>query len=434
MLNRYMVLLSGSECRTETVWNCARGPGHSGATIGNVLINTGAGALKAEIDGSLVRARGVRYATADRFCEPQPYTWDGVLDATQRGPACPQPPSSLAAVVGNSVDGLTFDEHCQVLTVTAPADATDLPVMVWFHGGAYVTGSGESTKYDAGTLAAEGVVVVSVSYRLGVFGYLSGNLGLLDQLVALRWVRDNISAFGGDPANVTAFGQSAGADSVYALMFASDEGLFHRAILQSAPLGARSGERAEMTAALRELITVDATATASAEEVLAVQKDAQTMASTRFMPAGGMPFAPVFGEAPLPVEPDLSGVAGRVQLLVGHTQDDGSPYVADQPEAWEIVTELVFAGPARQFAADWTTAGGQAATYNFRWSAPGAPLGSCHCMELPFLFDIAAWTGAGMLAGQQPDPSLARTMRKTWADFARNGIDALPSRSLEFGG
>jgi para-nitrobenzyl esterase len=120
-------------------------------------------------------------------------------------------------------------------------------------------------------------------------------------------------------------------------------------------------------------------------------------------------------------------------LLVGHTADDGSPYVADQPEAWEIVTELVFAGPARQLAADWTTAGGQAATYNFRFSPEGAPLGACHCMELPFLFDPAGWAGAGMLAGREPDPELSRLMRRTWADFARNGLDALPSRSLEFG-
>ncbi|MFI6097842.1 carboxylesterase family protein [Lentzea sp. NPDC051213] len=390
-----------------------------------MLINTAAGALKADVSDGLVRARGVRYATAARFAEPSPHVWDGVHDATQRGPACPQPPSALAALVGNSVQGLSFDEHCQVLSVTAPVDASGLPVMVWFHGGAYVTGSGESTKYDAGLLAAEGVVVVSVSYRLGIFGYLQDNLGLLDQLVALRWVRDNITAFGGDPANVTAFGQSAGADSVYALMFASDEALFHRAILQSAPLGARGPERAEMTAALREFVSVDAST--PVDEVLAVQNGVPAV-TARFAPAGGMPFGPVLGEI------DLATAAPRVELLVGHTADDGSPYVADQPDAWEVVTELVFAGPARQLAADWTAAGGQAATFNFKWAAPGAPLGACHCMELPFLFDPAGWTGAGMLAGQEPDPVLAKTMRSTWADFARNGMDALPSRTLEFGG
>lgn len=431
MPNRDMVLPTGLRRRIETLWNWLRGPDHPGATIGDVLINTVAGALKAEVDANLVRARGVRYATAARFAAPEPFTWEGVLDATQRGPACPQPPSSLASLVGNSVEGLTFDEHCQVLTVTAPVEAAGLPVMVWFHGGGYATGSGESSKYDAAPLVSEGVVVVSVSYRLGILGYLNGNLGLLDQLVALRWVRDNIAAFGGDPANVTAFGQSAGADSVYALMLADDQDLFHRAILQSAPLGARTADRAAMTAALREFVGTRPAAV-SVEELLAIQKDATTMTGARFSPAGGMPFGPVFGEAPLPLE---AHVASRVELLVGHTQDDGSPYVAEHPEAWAIATELVFAGPARQLAADWTTAGGQAATYNFRWTPEGAPLGACHCMELPFLLGTPdAWAGAGMLAGHQPDPELARTMRRIWTGFARNGIDTLPSRSLEFGG
>ncbi|WP_232836759.1 carboxylesterase family protein [Lentzea terrae] len=373
----------------------------------------------------LITTRGVRYAKASRFAEPVPCAWDGVLGTTERGPACPQPPSALVHVVGNSVEGLTFDENCQVLSVTAPADASGLPVLVWFHGGAYVTGSGESRKYDAALLASLGVVVVSVSYRLGVFGYLTGNLGLLDQLVALRWVRDNIAAFGGDPANVTAFGQSAGADSVYALMLTDTEGLFHRAIMQSPPLGARSPERPEMTAALREFVSVDEST--SVEDVLEVQKDAMSMAAARFMPSGGMPFAPELGSV------DLAAAAGRFELLIGHTADDGSPYVADQPEAWGVVTELVFAGPARQLATDWTTAGGQAATYNFKWRPAGAPLGACHCVELPFLFDPDGWKGAGMLAGQEPDPALARTVREIWAGFARNGMDALPSRSLEFG-
>jgi para-nitrobenzyl esterase len=399
-----MVLPRAVPRRIETLWNWLRAH-----TIESVLITT----------------RGIRYATASRFTEPVPHPWDGVLGTTRRGPACPQPPSSLAHVVGNSVEGLTFDENCHVLSVTAPADASGLPVMVWFHGGAYVTGSGESAKYDASLLASEGVVVVSVSYRLGIFGYLHDNLGLLDQLVALRWVRDNIAAFGGDPANVTAFGQSAGADSVYALMLASDEPLFHRAILQSAPLGARGPERAEMTAALREFVSVDAGT--PVEDVLEVQKDAMSMAAARFMPSGGMPFGPELGSV------DLAAAARRVELLIGHTADDGSPYVADQPDVWAVVTELVFAGPARQFAEDWIKAGGQAATYNFKHSPPGAPLGACHCMELPFLFDPEGWSGAGMLAGQEPDPALAKTVRGVWADFARNGLDALPSRSLEFG-
>ncbi|MEV6238084.1 carboxylesterase family protein [Lentzea sp. NPDC051838] len=372
----------------------------------------------------LINTRGIRYAKASRFEAPTPVEWDGVRGSSQRGPACPQPPSGLLPVVGDSTVGLTFDENCHVLSVTAPEDAAGLPVMVWFHGGAYVTGSGESVKYDADLLAAEGVVVVSVSYRVGVFGYLRDNLGLQDQFVALRWVRDNIASFGGDPSNVTAFGQSAGADSVYALMLGDTENLFHRAILQSAPLGARGGDRAEMTAALRDFIDVDTST--SVDEVLAVQKDAMAMAAARFSPSGGMPFAPVLDSV------DLSAAASRVELLIGHTADDGSPYVPSR-EYWEAATELIFAGPARQLAEDWTAAGGQVATYNFKWKPSDAPWGACHCMELPFLFDAPGWEGAGMLAGQEPDADLAKTMRSLWTGFARNGLDALPSRSLEFG-
>ncbi len=383
-------------------------------TIADVLITT---------DG-LVRARGIRYATASRFEKPEPVAWDGSADATRRGPACPQPPSSLAALVGNSVAGLSFDEHCQVLSVTAPAGASGLPVMVWFHGGAYLTGSGESTKYDASLLASEGVVVVSASYRLGVFGYLRDNLGLLDQFAALRWVRDNITAFGGDPSNVTAFGQSAGADSVFALMLTDTEGLFHRAIMQSAPLGTRGPERAQLTDALRESVSVDAST--PVDEVLAAQQSAVAEVRPRFQPSGSMPFAPVLDGG------GIGAAASRVELLIGHTADDGSPYVPSR-EHWEVVTELIFAAPARELAEDWTAAGGQVATYNFAWSPEGAPLGACHCMELPFVFDPAGWAGAGMLAGQEPDPGLARTVRSVWAGFARNGMDALPSRSLEFG-
>ena len=128
--------------------------------------------------------------------------------------------------------------------------------MVWLHGGAYVSGGGEAQRYDADELARRGrVVVVRVSYRLGVFGYLSpsgvDNLGLRDQILALRWVHDNIGAFGGDPDRVTVFGQSAGADSVLSLMLCGQStGLFQRAIMQSAPLGVREGRDA-MTAAMR---------------------------------------------------------------------------------------------------------------------------------------------------------------------------------------
>jgi para-nitrobenzyl esterase len=131
--------------------------------------------LLAEDDSALLRARGIRYGRADRFSAPHPIPpWSGVLDTTARGPACPQLPSRLEWVTGPVVDRLAMSEDCQVLSVTAPSDAIGLPVMVWFHGGAYVSGGGEAPKYDADDLARRGrVVVVRVTYRLGVLGYLS---------------------------------------------------------------------------------------------------------------------------------------------------------------------------------------------------------------------------------------------------------------------
>ncbi|GAB5901224.1 carboxylesterase family protein [Mycolicibacterium mageritense] len=214
-------------------------------------------------DTGLIVARGIPYGVAPRFGAATPFpAWRGRRDATRRGPICPQAPSRLSWLVGDIAEGMTSDEQCLVLSVTAPSDADGLPVMVWFHGGAYMAGTGEAEVYDADALVEEGrVIVVSVSYRIGVFGYLSPegvgdtNLGLRDQLLALTWVRDNIHAFGGDPHRVTAFGQSAGADSVWALMLSpAADGLFHRAILQSAPLGVRT-DRAPMTAAMRERLT-----------------------------------------------------------------------------------------------------------------------------------------------------------------------------------
>lgn len=174
----------------------------------------------------MLHARGIRYARAARFAAPQPIApWSDILEATGRGPVCPQLPSRLEWVTGPVVDGLAMSEDCQVISVTAPSDAHGLPVMVWFHGGAYLSGGGEAPKYDADELARRGrVVVVRVSYRLGVLGYLSpsgvDNLGLRDQICALQWVHDNIGTFGGDPDRVTIFGQSAGADSVFSLMLA----------------------------------------------------------------------------------------------------------------------------------------------------------------------------------------------------------------------
>ena len=156
----------------------------------------GCGPLLVDDDGILVKAHAIPYATAERFAAPVPAPrHSDVRDATRRGPVCPQLPSRLDFVNGPVVDGLASSEQCQVLSVTAPCDAQGFPVMVWFHGGAYMSGSGEGIISDPDALVREGrVVVVTVSYRLGIFGYLNPhadgeeNLGLRDQItgVAVR--------------------------------------------------------------------------------------------------------------------------------------------------------------------------------------------------------------------------------------------------------
>ncbi|MEJ3747994.1 carboxylesterase family protein [Actinomycetes bacterium KLBMP 9797] len=417
-------------------------------------LRTGATTLLVGEDGGLLRARGVRYGTAERFAPPRPPdAQPGVVDATRPGPICPQLPSRLASVTGPGVEGLTASEDCLVLSVTAPAGASGLPVMVWFHGGAYMTGGGEQRRYDPGPLVREGgVVVVNVTYRLGVFGYLTpdpfpDNLGLRDQILALRWVRDHIAAFGGDPGNVTAFGQSAGADSVLSLMLCAEaDGLFRRAIMQSAPLGLRD-KRDAMTAAMRRASAAAAAPGATVEQVLAAQA-AATVAAQRFGVLGGLPFAPILGQAPLPslaeVPARLAGAAARVELLIGYTKDDAAPFVALNRRAAAVgrlgppgraairsvvaaATRRVFGDPVRRLARTW---GDAVATYRFDWTPADGPFGACHCIELPFLLGTPeTWARAPMLGSGGIDRELALRLRACWAGFAHDGLAALPTRT-----
>jgi para-nitrobenzyl esterase len=214
------------------------------------------GWVEGQREGAVTVWRGIPYAAAPvgdlRWRPPQPAAkFDGVRKAHAFGPACPQvaeSPTQLSPLGPQS-------EDCLYLNVWAPASAAagkrKLPVMVWLHGGGFIAGSGSEAQFDGATLARQGVILVTLNYRLGRLGFFAhpalaaehpeephGNYGLLDQLAALRWVQANIAGFGGDPGNVTLFGESAGAISTVLLMTASQsKGLFHKAIVQSAPLG-----------------------------------------------------------------------------------------------------------------------------------------------------------------------------------------------------
>jgi para-nitrobenzyl esterase len=217
----------------------------------SLTVSTPTGAIQGSIEGALRVFKGIPYAKPPvgpmRWKPPAPLeAWTGVRKATAFGAACVQPRRQVASIYANPPERMS--EDCLTLNVWAPKDARNLPVFVWIHGGALVSGYGHERMYDGARMAARGMIVVSINYRLGILGYLahpelskesprgiSGNYGLLDQIAALRWVKANVGAFGGDAAKVTIAGESAGALSVMYLMASPPaRGLFHQAIAQSA--------------------------------------------------------------------------------------------------------------------------------------------------------------------------------------------------------
>jgi len=216
------------------------------------VVTTSAGKLQGQTEGSLHIFKGIPYASPPvgqaRWRPPSPASpWSGIKSATQFGPACIQPTRHAPSIYASDLGPTS--EDCLTLNIWAPSAAKRAPVFVWIHGGSLTSGSSKESVYDGAALASRGgLIVVSINYRLGVLGYLalpelssesslgiSGNYGLLDQIEALRWVHRNIRAFGGDPANVTIAGESAGALSVMYLMASpAARGLFSKAIAESA--------------------------------------------------------------------------------------------------------------------------------------------------------------------------------------------------------
>ena len=383
-------------------------------------------------ESTIARSGPIRYATAERFQRPEPV--DPHDAGGPRDAICPQPPSRLDPVMGPPRDQRPQDEDCLHLAVASPAfDDRARPVVVWLHGGGFSSGAGLRDWYDGGKLAAEGdVVVVGVNYRLGALGYLrlpgvsDGNLGLFDQLEALRWVRANIARFGGNPDDVTVCGQSAGALSALQLLaMPQAQGLFHRVVLQSAPLlSLRKTPEAAVALGRRftDALDDDPRAAGTAA-ILAAQ---QAVASAHAEQHGGLdlPFTPV-SDVDLTEDPDAAfreNVRG-LDVLYGWNLDDMSAFL-DRGTDHVAATENFYGTALRPFAAGLAEAGARVHSYRLDWRPEGSPFGATHCVELPLLFGTRdAWQDAPML-GSTPwseVEAFGAAVRRAWCTFARTG-------------
>jgi len=456
------------------------------ATSPSPLATLDLGTLRGTTEQGVAVFRAVPYAAPPvgplRFQPPAPpAAWNGERDASAHGPIAPQPPSRLSMAMGGF--SLPQDEDCLTLTIWTPApDGARRPVMLWFHGGAFMSGAGSLDWYSGATMAARGdMVVVGVNYRLGALGFMhlpdvsQPNLGILDQFAALEWVSARIAAFGGDPDNITVAGQSAGGFSVLAMLAVPQaRARFRRAIVQSAPFGRmlRSPEdSAARGARLQEMLGITGPEqwhSVPAADIVAAQFKL-TVATAAFANAVP-PFTPVadgelFGEDLLPAA--LAGAVER-DVLVGHTRDEMAAFFSvdervknASPEAiegcfrdyfgaaagkatieyrqraksdapdhllGELTGDALFAGGTFEFAERLAAMGKPAHVFRFDWAAPGNGFAACHCGELPFVFNnFYAWQ-APMLAGgdQGAMQTLATQMQDAWIAFARSGNPAHP--------
>lgn len=446
------------------------------------------GQVRGECLGGICRFLGIPYAAppagANRFREPQPVQpWHGVRDATRPGPSSfqksrPFPKINVTPLIG---DGYERGDDYLTLNVWTPEGAAGRPVMVFIHGGGYVVGSKDAPVSDGTAFARSGLVCIAINYRMGIDGFVPipgapTNLGLRDMIAALQWVQTNVAAFGGDPANVTVFGESAGAMAI-ANLIASPlaEGLFRRAIIESGH-GSMVREIAiaeRLTRKLAKLLkvpaTVDGFRSVDAERGwAAMEKVAKPFPGIDLRDAEGHEpvfgisrFIPVFGDDVLPERPldALKNGAGRnVDLLIGTNSEEMNLYFVPTGVRAKIpaflakwllgkshpkpklvlktyglgakkagqaltdaMTDLVFRWPARRFAEEHQ---GRTHFYEFDWRSPACDgeLGACHAMELPFVFDtLHTASGPRGFAGEAPPQALADRIHRHWVDFATDG-------------
>ncbi|HUB85189.1 MAG TPA: carboxylesterase family protein [Rhizomicrobium sp.] len=456
----------------------------------NITANTTTGKVRGSVVDGVCRFYGVPYAAAPvgghRFTAPVPHPgWSGERDATQKAPNAPQivrdfPDMDTTPFIGNG--WRKGDDYLIANIWTPDLGAKRLPVMVFIHGGAWVGGTSDCPAYDGTSFAKNGVVLITINYRMGIEGVLplegaATNICLRDMIAALKWVQHNAESFGGDPGNVTVFGESAGAMSIGNLIASPmAKGLFRRAIVQSGH-GAMLRTMASanvLIARLSEILSVPATAEgfrarsmeecARAVETVSLPNAGLDMREPdgRDRTFGLSKFLPLVGDDVVPVKTIdalAEGAGADVEILIGSCTEEMNIYFvptgvidledpdmatmilgAVTPQAQEILanygfgkdaragtvltaalTDLVFRDPVRAFA---LAHRGRAHVYEFGWRSPafGGRLGACHALELPFAFNtLASCTGARGFVGPNPPQELAQHTHDIWLRFAKDG-------------
>ncbi len=453
-----------------------------------VVVETPSGRLLGSRKGAIASFKGIPFARPPigplRWRPPEPAEpWTGIRNATSFAATCPQAPTQLDAFMGMAVGEQS--EDCLFLNIWTPAcDDTKRPVMVWIHGGAFVLGAGSHGVYNGRALAEHDVVVVTINYRLGAFGFLAlglaskgkvpglGTEGLADQILALDWVKRNIASFGGDPGNVTIFGESAGGMSVSALLASPPaRGLFHKAIAQSgaAHIGHDAERSARAAQAFLEEIGLGVAQAHEAAEapystLIAAQITllAKTNAGKDTRKLGALPFQPTIDGVLIPARPIslLREGAGRgIPLLTGTTKEEWQLFTAADPrlrlmsaknftERVErlagdaapvmldvygngspferfnaLMTDKAFTVPAARLAEAQARVA-PVFCYRFDWRSNflGGLMGACHALDIGFVFGTHKQRLAGTFFGTgAAAEKLSRDMMASWTAFAKNG-------------